>query len=148
MRLANLTQAVALFPLLVACSNSVSQGTCARTQAIVGGTGSGTAATSLENDAMILTKAGLPRNTPGGYIDLDSYVDKETGRVLINYESAVAEGRAVKKTRRCTALVSFETGDSQDTVRVWTADHCVQPASDVAMRLQLYGNGGYTAFDV
>lgn len=144
MRLASRLQAFALFPLLVACSNALPQGTCARAQAIT----DNARVRSVENDASILTNAGLPRNTPGGYLDVDSYVDKETGRVLLNYEEALAQGKAIKKTRRCTAIVSFDKGATADSIRVWTADHCVQPGSDIAMRLQLYGMGGYSTVAV
>ena len=132
--------------LAMGCSNAIQSGsTCARTQS----TGSDSAAgRSLEDDRKLLMKVGLPRNTPGGYIDVDYWADKATGKAVVNWEAAQTAQTAVKKTRRCTAVVTLDKGDATTAMRIWTADHCIQPASDVALRVHLYGAGGYAAFPV
>jgi|GEM_PF-3969395 len=131
---------------LMACSNGIQgQGACARAQAF---SSTSEKLKSMEDDESLRAKVNLPRNTPGGFVDVEYWADRSSGKPVINFEAALAAGTVEKKTRRCTATVSFDSGFAASVARVWTADHCVRPASDIGMTLQLYGKGGYAAFPV
>ena len=129
--------------LLIAlgCSNATSSlKNCSRVQSIVN------QEKVYDTDvAKTVRDMGFAPYLSGGYLDVNFYrsLNPQNPQPVVNYELDAKNQNQVLSSRRCTSFVGFDDELKMDQVRIWTAGHCVRPASDISYDVQLYGYGGY-----